>query len=1208
MTEFGSGSRQEAFESKEAVVERVAVPSPATWQAAVPRVGGFPEKKFSFCPPLLPRRRVNLRSMTLMSLSSTLRLLTLTLCFGFSARAVEIEPSADDAPHGLKDPGTRQAQPEVAPASKEGLQALERMKLPPGLKASLWAAEPMLANPVAFNIDEQGRVFVAETYRYRTSVLDIRDYLWTLEDDIASRTIEDRTALIAKKFGPEGTRQLGLETEQLRLIEDRDHDGVADHASVYAAGFNSPLDGIASGVLARRGEVYFTNIPSLWKFTGKDRAETRQELSRGYGIRFNYTGHDLHGLTLGPDGKIYYSVGDRGAHVPTKEGGVVDSQDTGSIFRCNPDGTELEIYATGLRNPQSLLFTENGDLFTGDNDSDQGDEERLVHIVEGGDSGWRIGYQFAPLGEAGPWNSEKMWHPRHAEQAAFLIPPICNIEDGPSGIAYYPGTGLNPSYSENIFITHFKGSIPRSGIYSYKIKPNGATYSIEDAKPFLQSSLPTDVRFGPDGRLYYSDWAEGWPKSKRGRIYAIFDPQHQNDPLVKETQAIIGSDFTAKSPEELVKLLAHPDWRVRLEAQYTLAERGAASIPPLAKVAQSADAAPFARRHAIWGLGQLAIGNDAGPALAPLRGLLKDADAEVRAQSLKVLGDRQARESAKAMIAALQDESARVRFFAAQSLAKLKVPSAAPALIDVLRANDDQDNYIRHAAVRALVAGNNTDVLGKAATDSSRAVRLGVLLAYRRLGSADIAAFLQDGDPLIAREAALAINDAPIAAALPALAAITAKPVNDEPIMFRAVNAHFRLGTPADAAALADYAANASAPDKFRAEALNQLALWKQPPARDRIVGVFRPLADKTRDAAAPRDALVRVIPSILRVETGEAVQTAALAAIEALDASRATDTLNAVLRDAKQAGAIRATALKALDKMNAPDLAEALKVASDSDSPQLRLAALPIAARLSPEAAAPLLARLVENGTAEEQRAAYVTLGDFKHPTADALLATQLKKLAEGSVAGAAQVELLQAAAKRGDPAVQKLLVEREAALAANPNPLAPYLVSLEGGDARRGQRIFYSQPVMSCVRCHSFGIGGGDAGPNLAMIAKRQDRMYLLESVVKPNAAIAPGFDSIVVTLKAGGVVGGVIAEENDQSISLRNADGKTVVVKKADIAKRETAPSSMPEIYGAVLTKSELRDVVEFLSSLTRPPRDRSGGDVPRALRKSPPASVN
>ncbi len=1135
------------------------------------------------------------------------RVLTLTACLtlgcSVSSRAVEIDvdETVPSEVHGVSDIGTRVAAPEVLPASNEGLQAIERMKLPTGLKASLWAAEPMLANPVAFNFDEHGRIFVAETYRYRSSVLDIRDYRWMLEDDLACRTIEDRTKLIANKLGQEGVKELSIESELVRLVEDRDGDGKADHSSVYATGFNSPLDGIGSGVLARRGDVYFTSIPSLWKFTGHDKAETRVELSRGYGVRFNFTGHDLHGLTFGPDGKIYFSIGDRGAHVPTKEGGVVESVDTGAVFRCNPDGTQLEVFATGLRNPQSLLFTENGDLFTGDNDSDQGDQERLVHLVENGDSGWRIGYQFAPLGNAGVWNTEKMWHPRHAEQAAFLLAPVCNIEDGPSGIAYYPGTGLNASYRDSIFITHFKGSITRSGIFEYKLKPNGATYGVADAKPFLTSALPTDVKFGPDGRLYYSDWAEGWPKSKRGRIYAIFDPQHVNDPLVKETKALIAADTTKKTSDELVKLLGHADWRVRLEAQYTLAERGAASAPAFARVAQSRTAPPLARLHAIWGLGQLAAGSGA-VALTPLHDLIRDSDPEVRAQSIKVLGDHGVSDVTPALIAALKDENNRVKFFAAQSLGKLKRPDAAPALLDALRANNDADNFLRHALVMGLVGAHNLDALAAAANDESRAVRLGVLLAYRRLALADAAQFLKDSDRLIVREAARAINDVPITAALPELAAMSAQPLDDEPVMLRVINARFRLGRPEDAVALAAYAARADAPEKLRIEAINQLALWPKPPARDRIVGVFRPLAQSTRDAATPRDALTSAMPQLLQIATPETVEIAALTAIEGFGAKGAADILAAVIRDEKQPGATRAAALNALNKTNDPRLSELVGLASKSETPQFRLTALPIAARLSPDTVAPLLARLVKDGDAEEQKAAYRTLANFAHPTADPLLAAQLKKLAAGEVPAGAQLELLDAAAKRSDPAIHQLLADRDAALAATGNPLAPYLVALEGGDAKRGQRIFLSQPVMACVRCHSIGSsGGGDAGPNLAMVGTRHDRNYLLESVVKPSAKIAPGFDSVVLTLKSGKFIGGIVANETPDIISLRNADGKITEVKKADITRREGAPSSMPEIYGAVLTKTELRDVVEFLAKLTKPMEETGVSEQPRALQK-------
>jgi quinoprotein glucose dehydrogenase len=985
------------------------------------------------------------------------------------------------------------------------------------------------------------------------------------------------------------------------LLADTNGDGVADQTYVYADGFNSPLDGIASGVLARRGKVYFTNIPSVWQFTGATKAETRTEISRGYGVRFNFTGHDLHGLVFGPDGKLYFSNGDRGATVKTKEGTVIDTADTGAVFRCNPDGTQMELFASGLRNPQSLVFNEYGDLLTGDNDCDNGDEERLVHVVEGGDSGWRIGYQFAPLGKAGPWNTERLWHQRHAGQAAYLLPPICNIEDGPSGIAYYPGTGLNASYAENIFVTHFKGAIARSGVYTYRVKPKGASYEIADAKPFLTSALPTDVKFGPDGRLYTSDWADGWSKSKRGRIYAIADPKHERDPIVRETQQLIGGDWTRRAPAELARLLGHADWRVRLEAQFELAERGASATAVFAGVATAPTSSPLARRHAVWGLGQLAAKDPS--ALAPVRTLLRDADSEIRAQALKVLGDRRSATDADAFIAALGDPSHRVRFFAAQGLGKLRHAPAAPALLAALRANNDEDAYVRHALVMALAGGGNVAALRAAITDSSPAARLGVLLALRRMKSPDVARFLADSDPYLVREAALAINDEPIDEALPALAAMLDRAAADEPISFRAINAHLRLGQPANAAALATFAARAEATPRVRAEAIAQLAQWPKPLPRDRLVGIHRPLAVPIRDRAVAVDAIARIAPAVLTPGTASVVQNAALTALQDLEIAGASDTLFAVVSDERQSPATRAAALQALDKIKDSRLNDAVKIAGASSHSALRLAALPIASRRSPAAAAPVIANLAANGSIEEKKTAFRTLGFSRDASAEALLAEQMRALAAGQIPPAVQLELLMAAGRRTSPEIKQLVAAHDAAIAASPDPLAPYRVALEGGDANRGKRIFETQPVLACIRCHRAGADGGDAGPNLAGVGGRYSREYLLESIVKPNAHIAPGFDTMVVTRKSGGVAAGIVASETATTLTLRNTDNQLVEVKKTDIAKREGAPSGMPEIYGAILTKTQLRDVVEYMVSL-KENAPRVDDSLPRALRGLPP----
>jgi quinoprotein glucose dehydrogenase len=207
--------------------------------------------------------------------------------------------------------------------------------------------------------------------------------------------------------------------------------------------------------------------------------------------------------------------------------------------------------------------------------------------------------------------------------------------------------------------------------------------------------------------------------------------------------------------------------------------------------------------------------------------------------------------------------------------------------------------------------------------------------------------------------------------------------------------------------------------------------------------------------------------------------------------------------------------------------------------------------------------------------------------------------------VAPAVQLDLITAAGRRSDPMIKDLLKQREAKIAADPDPLAPYRVALAGGDKTRGERIFRNQPTMACIRCHRAGGDGGDAGPNLADAGAKYPREYLLESIVKPNAKIAPGFDTIVVTQKSGGVAAGIVASETADMLTLRNTDNKLVEVKKTDIAKREGAPSGMPEIYGAILTKTQLRDVVEYIASLKDQPA-KADENKPRALRGLPPPS--
>ena len=97
------------------------------------------------------------------------------------------------------DPEIHVDHPDPA-ATREAKRAMSRFKIPDGLKIDLFAADPLLANPVAFCFDERGRLFVAEAYRIGSGrgVEDNRGHMYWLDDDLAAKTVEDRVAYMKK--------------------------------------------------------------------------------------------------------------------------------------------------------------------------------------------------------------------------------------------------------------------------------------------------------------------------------------------------------------------------------------------------------------------------------------------------------------------------------------------------------------------------------------------------------------------------------------------------------------------------------------------------------------------------------------------------------------------------------------------------------------------------------------------------------------------------------------------------------------------------------------------------------------------------------------------------------------------------------------------------------------------------------------------------
>jgi len=1066
-------------------------------------------------------------------------------------------------------------------ASDEGEKALKRLRVPEGMKAELFAAEPLLANPVAFCIDEKGRFYVAETYRLHAGATDNRQHTNWIDDDLASRTVADRIAMYKKHLKNE-FGSYGEEEDRVRLIEDTDGDGKADRASVFAGGFKNPADGLGSGVLAHRGNVWFTNIPDLWLLrdtNGDGRADVRKSLHYGYGVHVAFLGHDLHGLCIGPDGKLYFSVGDRGLHVET-EGRVLAAPDMGSVLRCNLDGSELEIFATGLRNPQELVFDKYGNLFTGDNNCDTGDAARWVHLVEGGDSGWRIGYQYlrSPAA-AGPWNAEKLWHLPHDGQAANILPPLAHITNGPSGLTYNPGVSLLPDrYREHFFLCDFRGSAGNSGIHAFTVKPRGASFELVGSEQFAWSILATDCDFGPDGGFYLSDWVDGWRMPFKGRIYKLFDPARVKDRAVADVRQLLADGMSRRDAAELSRLLAHDDMRVRREAQFELAERK--SVAELAKATQSEQ--QMARIHAIWGLGQ--IGRKDARAFSPLLELVKDKDVEVRLQAIKVLGEGKVQSAGPAIAQALKDDEPRVRFVAALSVGKLRHSAALPAVLDMVRDNADKDAYLRHAGVMALTLCNDAKVLQAAADDVSPAVRMAALLAMRRQGTPEVARFLKDIDPRLQVEAARAINDEPIAAAMPELAKLIHDPVKlaapapyQEPLLYRVLNANVRLGGAANAQAIAEFATRGNLPEKVRLKALDYLGAWARPSGRDPVVGLWRPLPERPEADAA--EALRAVLARVLTASPQVRAQGILLAAKFGM--KEVGPVLRAQVADGERAAGERVASLLALEALKDGGLLDSARTALADDHPRLRHEGRRVLlSKSEPAKAVQELEAVLETAHIIERQGALELLANIKAAPADTLLEQWMTRLLKKEAAPEIQLDIVNAVRTRGTPALKKMLAAYEATRTKD-DPVALYREAVVGGDVDRGREIFFNRAEVSCLRCHKLNGLGGEVGPDLAGIGKQQQRPYLLEAIVAPNRHIAKGFESVVLVMADGKFHTGIIKTESKDEVRLMTPEGKLVNVPQADIDERLQGKSAMPEDLIRHLSPRDVRDLVEFLA---------------------------
>ena len=1106
--------------------------------------------------------------------------------------------------------------PEVTRVSEEDFADENKVavQLAEGLELKLWAPGPLLSNAVSLSFDANGVAYVSETSRRKSSDLDIRQHRSWMVEDLALQSIEDTRAFhkekLATALSDENTwqedfngdsihdyRDLEVQTEYIRRIWDSDGDGRADASSVYAEGFNDMLTGVAAGVMHEGDDVFLTAAPDVYRLkdtNGDGAADEREVISHGYGIHIAYAGHDMSGLTIGPDGKIYWSIGDIGVNVVDQAGKRWKYPNEGAVMRCNPDGSDFEVFAHGLRNPQELAFDAYGNLISVDNDGDHaGEHERFLHIIEGSDTGWRINWQYGKYKKTNEgykvWMDEDLHVPHFPGQAAYLLPPVALAPDGPAGLAYNPGTALNENWNNYFFGSYFKASSARSKVQAFKLEPRGASFALGKTIDVVGGIVPTGVNFGPDGALYINDWLDGYAKKPQGRIWRLDVSAEIANEKRTETQRLLQEGVKDKSTAELKSLLANDDMRVRLKTQFELVKREEGDV---LKELATLGTTSFARLHAIWGLGQLARQEEKFGVL--IQPFLQDKSEEVRAQAAKVLGDAKYQPAASDLLILLEDEAARVKFFAAEALGKLKTGAAFEPLVRLIAEVGESDPHLRHALVYALSKINKEQAIAALSSHGSEAVRIGAVVALRHLQSSRVGTFLNDNSPLVVVEAARAIHDDySIPEAMPDLAkAIRRTDIKEEAFIRRAINANLRLGDESSATRLVAFVNKQGVAEPMRADALWALGYWGNPPVLDRVDNRYRGPSTRhqLKDAQA---AIAGSFPALLK-SSSMAMRAAAVTAVGRMEYKDMEEAVFELLQDVRQKDEVRIAALGALASLNGSRLKNGLDLALDDRSVEVRKEAQRLIGEvdLPGEEVVQMLGKVLANASVSEKQKAINSLSVLKGAAGEGLLSDLMDQLMAGTLAPELWLDLTNVVENSGVASLSAKLETYEKAKPKD-NVTAAYKESLYGGNVRKGGRLFFMDNSAQCVRCHIVNEYGGEVGPDLSKIATTLSHEQLLESLVDPSARLAPGYGTITLKLKDGEELVGVLMEENKKAVSIKVGDEPVQTIAWSTVEEHQYLPSAMISMRD-VLSKSEIRDLMAFLMIL-----DGGGTDLQKLL---------
>jgi putative membrane-bound dehydrogenase-like protein len=563
---------------------------------------------------------------------------------------------------------------------------LKSISVPPGFTVELVAGPPLVERPMLASFDDQGRLYVCDS-----AGVNLR--------------------------GPELSKN---PPHVIRVLEDSDGDGRFDRSRVFADKMVFP-----QGIVWHDGAVFCSSPPSFWKLEDTDGdgvADRREELVTG----FANTGvaDDMHGGSLGPDGRLYWCAG-RFPHEIRRPGQEVIHKGTAPlILRCRPDGSDLEVVAGSQGNAVGVAFLPEGDMFASGtflapNSMGAGLRDALVHVVDGAEY---------PVRDRTPAE-----HKRTGD----MLPPLTHLGvSASSDLMACRGDALGADCRGNLFSALFN----MHKVVRHKLERTGATFACRN-EDFLVSSHadfhPTDVLEDADGSILVIDTG-GWfrigcPTSQLAKpdvMGGIYRVRRQGAASIDDPRGNRIA-WTSLEAAELAKLLADPRFEVRDRASRQLARLGTAGVDALGRVLAS-DAEAETKCAAVWALTTVDQSADQMAARRAVRAALDDSQAAVRQAAARSAGLHRDGESASKLMALVTSDQPEVRREAATALGRIGQANAVPALLEALNAAAS-DRFLEHALIFALIriGDRPSTLLGLAMSDTQ--AKRGALIALDQM-------------------------------------------------------------------------------------------------------------------------------------------------------------------------------------------------------------------------------------------------------------------------------------------------------------------------------------------------------------------------------------------------------------------------------------------------------------------------------------------